>query len=1520
MRNFLISILKKCFILNLEKITHNNRDESNIILSSSLKAILILFLIGTVNNVISQSPGGVSTSLEFWLKSNAGITESAGAISAWADSSTNGNNSTGAPNSPSFITNGINFNPSVAFDGVSERFDFANFTSGMTVGEIYYLIRSDRPKTTSNGLATWGNNHWHHYTWGNQNIYDAFGSTTRQNWNPSIDITQANIYNIRAKTGNWTAWFNSKQDYNKASNVMQFGQAPHNLGFGNLTYYDGDIPEVIMYSQELLPLEKLRVNSYLALKYGITLDQTTPQNYIASDGTTTMWINDSDGYNSDIFGIGRDDNSGLDQRVSKSINTGSIITASLDADFTSANNAIGRTTVHTNDLQFLSIANNGGGTGTQTTEIDPIFYVDRVIREWKVDATNFTQPVNLKFAGYNQNYYLITSLDGDFSTDITRVGALSASGEITGVTLADGMYFTIAKLATTVEFNTATATDIENIGGNIPVLMVTGTVTNPTTVTVTDALTGTATAADHTFISPQVITIPVGVYDGTLATAISIPTLSIMDEAIVEGDETIDFTLDTPTGDATIGTVVTHTYTITNDDSVLVELSASSSDLEATGGNLPVLLVTGTVEATATTPITVNVNDAGTGTATTVTDYAFTSPETVTIPVGVYDGTPLTAIPLASLSIVEEAIIEGDETIDFTLDTPTGDATIGTVVTHTYTITNDDTVTVNLSASSSDLEATGGNLPVLLVTGTVEATVTTPITVNVNDPATGTATAITDYAFTSPETVTIPVGVYDGTPLTAIPLTTLSIVEEAIIEGDETIDFTLDTPTGAATIGTVVTHTYTITNDDTVTVNLSASSSDLEAVGGNLPMLLVTGTVEATVTTPITVNVNDAGTGTATTVTDYAFTSPETVTIPVGVYDGTPLTAIPLASLSIVEEGIIEGDETIDFTLDTPTGAATIGTVVTHTYTITNDDSVLVELSASSSDLEATGGNLPVLLVTGTVEATVTTPITVNVNDPATGTATAITDYAFTSPETVTIPVGVYDGTPLTAIPLTTLSIVEEAIIEGDETIDFTLDTPTGDATIGTVVTHTYTITNDDTVTVNLSASSSDLEAVGGNLPMLLVTGTVEATVTTPITVNVNDPATGTATAVTDYAFTSPETVTIPVGVYDGTPLTAIPLTTLSIVEEAIIEGDETIDFTLDTPTGAATIGTVVTHTYTITNDDTVTVNLSASSSDLEATGGNLPVLLVTGTVEATVTTPITVNVNDAGTGTATTVTDYAFTSPETVTIPVGVYDGTPLTAISLATLSIVEEAIVEGDETIDFTLDTPTGDATIGTVVTHTYTITNDDSVLVDLSASSSDIEATGGNLPVLLVTGTVTNPTTVNVNDAGTGTATTVTDYAFTSPETVTIPVGVYDGTPLTAISLATLSIVEEAIVEGDETIDFTLDTPTGDATIGTVVTHTYTITNDDSVLVDLSASSSDIEATGGNLPVLLVTGTVTNPTTVNVNDAGTGTATTVTDYAFTSPETVTIPVGVYDGTPLTAISLASLSIVEEAISRGR
>lgn len=58
--------------------------------------------------------------------------------------------------------------------------------------------------------------------------------------------------------------------------------------FGTSEYFSGKVGEMIIYSTGLSAIELLKVNSYLALKYGITYDQSTGTSYVASDGSI-MW-------------------------------------------------------------------------------------------------------------------------------------------------------------------------------------------------------------------------------------------------------------------------------------------------------------------------------------------------------------------------------------------------------------------------------------------------------------------------------------------------------------------------------------------------------------------------------------------------------------------------------------------------------------------------------------------------------------------------------------------------------------------------------------------------------------------------------------------------------------------------------------------------------------------------------------------------------------------------------------------------------------------------------------------------------------------------------------------------------------------------------------------------------------------------------------------------------------------------------------------------------------------------------
>ncbi len=123
--------------------------------------------------------------------------------------------------------------------------------------------------------------------------------------------------------------------------------------------------------------------------------------------------------------------------------------------------------------------------------------------------------------------------------------------------------------------------------------------------------------------------------------------------------------------------------------------SIAYSDDEGSGGNMPVLLINGRVDAASSVEVRIQ-----NGTATHPADYTNTGTITINIPAGDYDGTVATGIPIP-LGIVNDNDEEENETILLELveDSETGNIIIADADCNTteilntvYTIIDDDVV------------------------------------------------------------------------------------------------------------------------------------------------------------------------------------------------------------------------------------------------------------------------------------------------------------------------------------------------------------------------------------------------------------------------------------------------------------------------------------------------------------------------------------------------------------------------------------------------------------------------------------------------------------------------------------------------------------------------------------------------------------------------------------------------------------------------------------------------------------
>ena len=217
----------------------------------------------------------------------------------------------------------------------------------------------------------------------------------------------------------------------------------------NVYFFDGKIGEVIVYNSVLSAADRNKVESYLAIKYGLTLDQTVATDYVITDGTVIWNATTNSTHNNDIAGIGQDDDTELIQPQSQSVNTDYMVTIGNGSDIT--------------NMEFLVWGNDDGSLSIISTEIPgaglPAETDGRLEREWRVDETGDVGTVDISFDLSKQttfsrdnpvaDYALLIDDDGDFSnggTTIYTTGAALSGGilSFTGVDFTDGYYFTIS--------------------------------------------------------------------------------------------------------------------------------------------------------------------------------------------------------------------------------------------------------------------------------------------------------------------------------------------------------------------------------------------------------------------------------------------------------------------------------------------------------------------------------------------------------------------------------------------------------------------------------------------------------------------------------------------------------------------------------------------------------------------------------------------------------------------------------------------------------------------------------------------------------------------------------------------------------------------------------------------------------------------------------------------------------------------------------------------------------------------
>ena len=406
-----------------------------------------------VNPITPAAEGNI-----LWLRADIEAS-----TTSWQDQSGNDHDAVNGTNAPTMINDALNFNPVFSFDGVNQFMEIAGGILGNN--ESYSkLVAYTVTKTTaaSNSYVfeettaandeflicvPWGDNEVYfgieggtsniNFTWestaGVYDIYNFYGSTTG---NTPLGTKQA-LY----RNGNMIG---TDTDYH--ADIVGDDTENFTTGVGGGTsYFEGDIAEIMIFNIDQSSAEQQNIQSYLAIKYGITLGTTdndsniTEGDYLLKDLTTKVWDYSQDfEYHNDVAGIGRDDALGLEQVKSKSVNSEGLLTIEY---ITPASKSAGSkqtfaTKKFNNNKDFLVWGNDRGSLATPLTSTLLCSPYNRVRRKWKIRERGNVGNVKISIPKttvdniLNTSFtekYLIVSDNASFSSNV-RYTLLTENG------------------------------------------------------------------------------------------------------------------------------------------------------------------------------------------------------------------------------------------------------------------------------------------------------------------------------------------------------------------------------------------------------------------------------------------------------------------------------------------------------------------------------------------------------------------------------------------------------------------------------------------------------------------------------------------------------------------------------------------------------------------------------------------------------------------------------------------------------------------------------------------------------------------------------------------------------------------------------------------------------------------------------------------------------------------------------------------------------------------------------------
>lgn len=495
--------------------------------------------------------------------------------------------------------------------------------------------------------------------------------------------------------------------------------------------------------------------------------------------------------------------------------------------------------------------------------------------------------------------------------------------------------------------------------------------------------------------------------------------------------------------------------------------------------------------------------------------------------------------------------------------------------------------------------------------------------------------------FVSVNSYSIPIGANSTT-------ITLIVIDDALIEGAESITIML---TGAPSAGTYnnISTTAVIFDDDAASFGISINLLSDGAEGSTSLAYTVSLDNGAVNTTGSDIYGTLSYTGTATQGSDY--TGVATFTIPNGANSTT-------VTLPVLDDALLECNETVIATI-TNVSAGTISTS-SSTGIITDDECSQVAISIGSPVDGMEGGSNVSYIVSlngGTINSTGSS-ITGSIS--YSGVATAAVDFS----EVVTF--SIPNGANQTTI---TIPVIDDGLLECDESIIATISNPS----IGTIGTASSTavIVDDECVQTGISIGNpvDGEEGVSDMSFLIYLEGGATNNTGAPITGLIA--YSGSATA-SDFSGALPTTFSI-------APGAASTQLVLPVLDDLCIENTESFTATISNPSTGAINNAVSTADLFDNDAASAIISIGSPVNGEEGAGVDVSfVISIEGGLMNCSGAPITGSISFSGTATAGT--DYSNTS--TFSIPDG---GSTADLV----LPVLDDPLDECDETVIATLMT---------------------------------------------------------------------------------------------------------------------------------------------------------------------------------------------------------------------------------------